>query len=137
NHGYHCTLSTDTEVMAYLFDLLGRKHRLDYAIIAKILAAPFWDEVDRLEGDEYELIKALRITYSSALVNGPFSIIVGHSKGMVGLSDRLKLRPLVAGRRGYTLYISSEECGIREVCNSPDRIWAPKAGEPVIGRLID
>ncbi|MBS7650002.1 MAG: glutamine amidotransferase family protein [Candidatus Bathyarchaeia archaeon] len=137
NHGYHCTLFTDTEVMAYLFDLLGRRHRLDFAVIAKILAAPFWDEVDRLEGDEYELAKALRITYSSALVNGPFSIIVGHSKGMVGLNDRLKLRPLIAGRKGDMLYISSEECGIREVCNSPDRIWAPKAGEPVIGRLID
>jgi len=137
NYGYHCTLFTDTEVMVYLFDLLGRKHRLNFDVIAKILAAPFWDEIDRLEGFELEFAKALRITYSSALVNGPFSVIVGYGRGMVGLNDRLKLRPLVAGRMGDMLYISSEECGIREVCHSPDKIWSPKAGEPVIGRLMD
>ena len=28
NFGYHCTMHTDTEVIAYLFDLLVRKHQL-------------------------------------------------------------------------------------------------------------
>jgi len=45
------------------------------------------------------------------------------------------LRPLIAGRKGDMLYLASEECGIREVCSSPDRIWSPKAGEVVIGQL--
>lgn len=135
NYGYHCTLSTDTEIMTYLFDLLARKHKLDFEIISKILAAPFWDEIDRLQNGASELARALRVTYGSALVNGPFAVIVGRSGEMVGLNDRIKLRPLVAGRRDDVLYVSSEECGIREVCPSPDRVWAPRAGEPVIGRL--
>ncbi len=135
NYDYHCTLFTDTEVMTYLFDLLARKHKLDFEIISKILAAPFWDEIDRLQDGASELVKALRVTYGSALVNGPFAVIVGRSGEMVGLNDRIKLRPLVAGRKDDVLYISSEECGIREACQSPDRVWAPRAGEPVIGQL--
>lgn len=135
NYGYHCALFTDTEVMAYLFDLLARKHKLDFETISNILAAPFWDEIDRLQDGESEMAKALRMTYGSALVNGPFAVIVGRSKELVGLNDRVKLRPLVAGRKNDMLYISSEESGIRAVCPSPDKVWAPKAGEPVIGRL--
>jgi glutamate synthase domain-containing protein 1 len=132
DYGYRCTLFTDTEVMAYLFDLLVRRHGLSFEIAAKVMAAPFWEEIDR-NGDE--LARAIRITYGGALVNGPFSVIVGCSQGMVGLNDRIKLRPLVAGRKGDMLYLSSEECGIREVCPDPDRIWSPKAGEPVVGHL--
>lgn len=135
NYGYRCDLFTDTEVMTYLFDLLARKHKLDFEIVSKILAAPFWDEIERLQNGASELAKALRMTYGSALVNGPFAVIVGRSRELVGLNDRIKLRPLVAGRKDDMLYISSEESGIREVCPSPDRVWAPKAGEPVIGRL--
>jgi len=137
NFGYRCTLFTDTEVITYLFDLLARRHGLSFEMVAKVLAAPFWAEIDR-NGDE--LARAIRITYAGALANGPFSIVVGHKGGMLGLNDRglndrVKLRPLVAGRKGDMLYLSSEECGIREVCSSPDKLWSPKAGEPVIGRL--
>ena len=101
-------------------------------MVAKVLAAPFWKEIDR-NGDE--LARAIRITYGGALANGPFSIVVGHRGGMIGLNDRIKLRPLIAGRKGDMLYLSSEECGIRAVCSSPDKLWSPKAGEPVIGRF--
>jgi glutamate synthase domain-containing protein 1 len=135
NFGYRCTLFTDTEVMTYLFDLLVRKHRLDFQIVAKILASPFWEDIERQSHNERKMFTALRMIYGSALVNGPFGIVVGHSKGMMGLNDRIKLRPLVAARKNDMLYIASEEAAIREVCSSPDKVWAPKAGEPVIGTL--
>ncbi len=135
NFGYLCTLFTDTEVMAYLCDLLVRKHKLDFETLAMAMASPFWEDIDRMSEEKRKLASAIRITYGSALVNGPFSIVIGHSRGMVGLSDRIKLRPLVAGRKGDMLYISSEESAIREICPDPERVWAPKAGTPVIGEL--
>lgn len=135
NFGYKCSFFTDTEVITYLFDLLYRKHKLSFEIIAKILAAPLWSEIERMSENEKEFYKNLRIIYSSALLNGPFSIIVANTNYMVGLNDRIKLRPLVAGIKDDFLFISSEECAIREICPSPDKVWMPKAGEPVIGRL--
>jgi len=133
--GYKCTLMTDTEVMAYLFDLLARRHGLPFEVVCLALAAPFWEEVDRTSPERRELLKTIRMVYGSALVNGPFAIILGHKGGMIGLNDRIKLRPLVAARKKDTLYIASEESGIREICNPPDMVWFPTAGEPVIGKL--
>ncbi|MGA1864812.1 MAG: class II glutamine amidotransferase [bacterium] len=133
--GYHCSFFTDTEVIIYLFDLLHRKHRLSFEIIAKILSAHFWNDIERMPEDEKELYKSLRIVYGPALLNGPFAVITANSENMIGLSDRVKLRPLVAARYRDFLYISSEESAIREVCPKPDRVWMPRAGEPVIGRL--
>lgn len=135
NFGYRCTLYTDTEVIAYLFDLLVRKHNLDFEIVAKILSAPFWEEIERMPEEEKDFFRTLRIIYSSALVNGPFSIIVTNSGTMAGLNDRMKLRPLIAATKKNFLYLASEESAIREVCPSPDKVWAPKAGEPVVGKL--
>ncbi|MCX7918123.1 MAG: glutamine amidotransferase family protein [bacterium] len=135
NFGYHCTLATDTEVIAYLFDLLYRKHHFEFEQIASILAAPLWDEIERMPERKKEFYQDLRIFYSSALVNGPFSVIVANNTAMVGLNDRIKLRPLVAANKGDFIYISSEEAAIKSVCHSPDKIWSPKAGQPVIGRL--
>ncbi len=135
NYGYICAFFTDTEVMTYLFDLLVRKHGLSFETVADILAAPFWDEIERQPRQKQELLKALRITYASALVNGPFSVIVANTNTMVGLNDRIKLRPLVAATAGKRLFISSEESAIRRICPRPDKVWMPKAGEPVIGRL--
>ena len=37
--GYHCTMQTDTEVVAYAVDLLVRQHNLPIEIVAKVLAA--------------------------------------------------------------------------------------------------
>lgn len=132
--GYKCTLMTDTEVMTYLFDLLLRRHRLPVEIACMALAPPTWREID-YKNEKMELQKAIRIVYGSALVNGPFAILLAHNKGLIGLNDRLKLRPLVAARKDNVLYISSEESGIREICPSPEKVWAPKAGEPVMGWL--
>lgn len=136
NFGYSCTLFTDTEVMVYLFDLLIRKHKLDFTIVGNILAPSFWSQILRIEDKEKrEFLMALRIIYGSALVNGPFAVIVANSEYMVGLNDRVKLRPLVAASYNDFLYIASEEAAIKTVCPNPDRVWMPKAGEPTIGRL--
>jgi hypothetical protein len=58
------------------------------------MAPPFWDEIDRMEGHEKENYEKLRMIYASALVNGPFGIICGYGRGMFGLNDRIKLRPM-------------------------------------------
>jgi len=133
--GYECTLSTDTEVITYLFDLIVRKQKVDLEYIHLILASPFWDEIDRMPEGIREVARNLRILYGSALVNGPFSIIVGSNDFIYALNDRIKLRPMVAARKGDKLYVSSEEASIRSVCPSPDNVWRPSGGEPVIGRL--
>lgn len=133
--GYKLTLLTDTEVAAYLLDLLIRKHGLDVKTACTILAAPFWKDIDEMEDGEKEFHTALRLVYGSALLNGPFSLIFGHSRGLVGINDRIKLRPLVAATKDEVVYISSEESAIREICPAPDRVWAPRAGEPVIVEL--
>ncbi len=133
--GYECTCYTDTEVLAYLFDLLIRKHRLPIEIMAKIVCAHFWDEIERMDEKQREMFRTLRTVYASALVNGPFAVVIGHAHGIVGLSDRMKLRPLIAARDGDMLYIASEDSAIREICPKPEKIWMPRAGEPVIGLL--
>ncbi|UCG67252.1 MAG: glutamine amidotransferase family protein [Deltaproteobacteria bacterium] len=138
NFGYYCCLSTDTEVMAYLFDLLVRRHVLSFELVGKILAAPFWSQIERVENkEEKAFLRSLRTIYGSVLVNGPFAVVVANSTHMVGLNDRIKLRPLVAARKGNFLYISSEEAAIREVCKDLETVWMPKAGEATIGRLRD
>ena len=131
-YGYKLTLLTDTEVVAYLFDLLVRRHGLDIKTACTVLAAPFWKDIDRMDDEEREAYTTLRSTYGSALLNGPFSLLFGHSKGLVGINDRIKLRPLVAATKGDMTYMASEESAIREICPEPERVWAPRAGEPVI-----
>lgn len=133
--GYHCTLQTDTEVIAYLFDLLHRRHGLPLEVTCMALAAPFWKDVDRNQDGKAELARGLRQVYGSALLNGPFSILVGYNGGMIGLTDRIKLRPLVCAEKEDYLYLASEESAIREICPAPDRVWAIKAGEPVMVQL--
>jgi glutamate synthase domain-containing protein 1 len=134
-YGYKCTMQTDTEVLAYAFDLLMRKQHLPIQIVSKILAAPLWSEIDAMEPKQQRVFRTLRQTYGSLLMNGPFSVIVAHHGEMIGLTDRIKLRPLVAGTRGDFLYLSSEEAAMRLVSPTLDRFWYPRGGEPVVGRL--
>jgi glutamate synthase domain-containing protein 1 len=134
-YGYKCTMQTDTEVLAYAFDLLMRKQHLPIKIVSKILAAPLWSEIDTMEPKQQRVFRTLRQTYGSLLMNGPFSVIVAHHGEMIGLTDRIKLRPLVAGTRGDFLYLSSEEAAMRLVSPTLDRFWYPRGGEPVVGKL--
>ncbi len=133
--GYKCTLMTDTEVITYLFDLLIRKHGMTLQQAADVVVAPFWREIELMSEEDRKRFEAIRAVYASALINGPFSIILGFPGGMMALNDRIKLRPLVAAEKGDTLYVSSEEAAIRVVCASPDRVWSPSGGEPVIGMV--
>ncbi|MDI3515989.1 MAG: hypothetical protein PWP37_614 [Thermotogota bacterium] len=134
--GYRCTLYTDTEVVAYLVDLFVRRFGYSPRTTAKIFSAPLWQEIERMPSEEKQVYTALRTVYGGALLNGPFAIIVANSEMMMGLNDRVKLRPLVAASMGDFLYIASEESAIRTVCPQPERVWSPKAGEPVIGELV-
>ncbi|XHH08561.1 MAG: glutamine amidotransferase family protein [Candidatus Bathyarchaeia archaeon] len=134
-YGYKCTMQTDTEVLAYAVDLLMRRQHLPVELVAKVLAAPLWEEIDRMPAKEANVLKALRQTYGSLLMNGPFSIVVANQDEMIGLTDRIKLRPLVAGTNGDFTYLSSEEAAIRLVSPNLDSFWTPRGGEPVICRL--
>jgi glutamate synthase domain-containing protein 1 len=133
--GYHCTMQTDTEVVVYAVDLLIRKHNLPIEIAAKILASPFWLDIERESPREQNLYRTLRQVYGSLLLNGPFTVIIAHQGELIGLTDRIRLRPLTVGVKGDRLYLSSEEASIRLICPDLDKAWIPVGGEPIIGRL--
>ncbi|MBU5451125.1 glutamine amidotransferase family protein [Acetivibrio sp. MSJd-27] len=133
--GYQCTLQTDTEVITYIVDYLVRKQGLTMEEMASVIAAPFWSTIEAKEPEEREKLNYLRNTFASLLITGPFSILLGFEGGMMALNDRLKLRSMVVGEKGDRFYVGSEECAIRILEPSLDRIYAPKGGEPVIVRL--
>jgi glutamate synthase domain-containing protein 1 len=133
--GYKCTLLTDTEVITYIFDYLNRRHKLSLEDIASVVAAPFWEKIDEMPEQERIKMTALRNVYSSLLITGPFSVILGFEGGMMALNDRLKLRSMVAAEKDDMVLVASEECAIRAICPEVDRIWSPKGGEPVIATL--
>ena len=143
--GYKCMLFTDTEVIAYLFDLLCRRHEIPISIATFALAPSLYEEIEKLDENSQNMFKYIRATYRSAMLNGPFSIVVGLSNPnptMIGLMDRKKLRPLVVGISDdeNTIYMSSEEASFRKLSidnyNSDiKRIWHPKSGTAVIAEL--
>ena len=133
--GYVCTMHTDTEVIAYAGDLLARKHELPIDLVADVLAPPLWTAIDRMPAKEKAFYHTLRQVYSSLLMNGPFTIILAHQGEMIGLTDRVRLRPLTVGSKGDMLFLSSEEAAIRLICPDLDRSWIPVGGEPIIARL--
>ena len=133
--GYGCTLLTDTEVITYIIDYLNRRQGLSLKEVADVVAAPFWSEIEAMPEKERRYYTYLRNVYSSLLITGPFSILVGYTGGMMALNDRCKLRSMVVGERGDTVYVASEECAIRTVQPDLDRLWSPRGGEPVIVTL--
>lgn len=134
-YGYKCNLKTDTEVISYMFDYLYRKQGLTLEEISHVIAAPFWSTIEKMDDKKREEYTYLRNTFSSLLINGPFSIIVGFKDGVMALNDRLKLRSLVAAEKDDIVYFSSEESAIRVIEENPDRVWYPKGGEAVIVTL--
>jgi len=126
---------TDTEVITYIIDYLNRKQKLSLNEVADVIAAPFWNEIDRMPQAQKEKFTYLRNVFSSLLITGPFSILLGFSGGMMALNDRLKLRSMVVAEKGDMTYVASEECAIKTIELNPDRIWSPKGGEPVIVTL--
>ncbi len=134
-YGYKCTLQTDTEVITYIIDYLLRKQKLTLEECAEVIAAPFWSTIDRMKEEDKERVRYLRNAFSSLLITGPFSIILGFEGGLMALNDRLKLRSMVIGEKDDRVYMASEECAIRVIEPELDRIWTPKGGEPVIATL--
>ncbi len=135
-YDYKCTLRTDTEVVAYTVDLLMRRHGFSVQNLADVIAAPLWQEIDRMDEKQQRYYTALRQTYGSLLLNGPFSFVIGTHNQMIGLTDRIRLRPLVAGTDKDLFFVSTEEAAIRGVSNSSLLdIWYPSGGEPVVGQL--
>lgn len=134
-HGYKCTLQTDTEVIAYIVDYLHRKMGLTLSEIAAVIAAPFWQTIEKMPQEQRETAEYLRNMFSAQLITGPFSILVGFEGGLMALNDRLKLRSMVVGEKGDMVYMASEEAAIRIIEPSLERVWSPKGGEAVIVHL--
>lgn len=134
-YGYRCTLRTDTEVIAYELDLLIRKHGLPIGIACTTLSPPLWRDIDRMKGNEASLYSTIRRVYAPLKLSGPFAIIFSRHGEMVGLRDRLGLRPLVAALHKDIFYLSSEEGAIRWVQPDLEVVWRPRGGEPVLGKV--
>ncbi len=133
--GYKCNLLTDTEVITYIIDFLVRRKGLTMEEAASVIAAPFWSMIGMKGDEERNLLTFLRNVFSSLLITGPFSILLGFTNGIMALNDRLKLRSMVVGEKGDMAYIASEESAIRIIEPDLDRIWAPKGGQAVIFTL--
>ena len=104
-------------------------------VVAKVFAPPLWDHIEREDGSQASLYRTLRQVYGSLLLNGPYTIIIAHNGEMIGLTDRIRLRPLTAATKGDVLFLSSEESAIRLICPDLDRAWIPMGGEPIVGTL--
>ncbi len=133
--GYKCTLQTDTEVIAYIADYLLRRQGLTLEETASVIAAPFWSTIARREEPEREKLTYLRTVFSSLLITGPFSIVLGFNGGLMALNDRLKLRSMVVGEKDDRVFIASEEAAIRTMEPDVEHVYAPCGGEPVIVKL--
>ena len=132
--GYRCTFQTDTEIFALALDYLLRKQHMPIEIVAKIFAPQRWNDIEKMPTNEKNLLRRLRITYGNLLMNGPFSIIFANHGLMVGLADRIKLRPLTAARKKDLFFLSSEEAAIRKICPEIDEVIHPQGGRPVVAR---
>ena len=133
--GYKCTLQTDTEVITYIADYLLRRQGLTLEETASVITAPFWETIARKEPKETKRLKYLRTVFSSLLITGPFSIVLGFEGGLMALNDRLKLRSMVVGEYDDKVYIASEEAAIRTMEPNVSNIYAPAGGQPVIVRV--
>jgi glutamate synthase domain-containing protein 1 len=112
-----------------------RRHGLPPEIAAAVFASPLWDEMDEMSEDEKQIYRAIRQTYGSILLNGPFTVIIARAGEMLGLGDRVRLRPLAAAVNEDILYVSSELSTISLVDPEVKDSWTPLGGEPIVGRL--
>ena len=136
--GYKCNLQTDTEVITYIMDYLIRVQGLSLKEAASVVAAPFWSTIeDKTDIEDKNKHIYLRTLFSSLLITGPFSIVLGFNGGLMALNDRLKLRSMVVGEKDDKVFIASEEAAIRTMEPNANNIWAPAGGEPVIIKVKD
>ena len=136
--GYKCTLKTDTEVITYIMDYLVRRQGLTLKEAASVVAAPFWNTIEKeYDNDDRREQEYLRTVFPSLLITGPFSIVLGFTGGLMALNDRLKLRSMVVGEKDDRVFIASEEAAIRAMEPYAENIWAPSGGEAVIVKVKD
>lgn len=94
------------------------------------MAAPEWDVIDRMPEEKQKVYTVLRTAYSSALINGPFSILVGSKHGLLALNDRLKLRSLITAER-VTKHICVRGIGYTHNLPRSRKIAAVDGGTPI------
>ncbi len=60
--GYKCNLLTDTEVITYIIDYLNRRLGMPLEDVARVIAAPFWSEIEsgRFSPEEVEKLRHFR-----------------------------------------------------------------------------
>ena len=138
-YGYVCNMQTDSEVVAYLLDLMIRKHGLSVADATIALAPPHWSVVERIEDEEVRgRLIAIKTIYESAMLNGPFAILAAYRGGLFSVTDNTKLRPLTVGDAGDYSYFASEVSALYEMETELESIRTPRAGQPcVIGYIED
>jgi len=131
--GYFCHLQTDSEAIAYLLDLLLRRHGLGIQEAAAALAPPYWATVERMKDEtQKRRLQLLKVIYEPAMLNGPFAVLAAFSGGMFSLTDNTKLRPMTAATQdGYT-YFASELSALYEMQEDLRQVITPRAGEPVV-----
>ena len=103
--------------------------------LGKILPQGLKDNLPTLFGFCSIAIGVNSIIKASGMTAVVLAILVGFEGGMMALNDRLKLRSMVVAEKGEMFYAASEECAIRILEPNPDRLYAPKGGEPVIVTL--
>ena len=126
-------------MFSYIIDFLTRRHKLPNPIAAMAMAPRYYDELDAWKPAYRDLARNIRMTYRPAMINGPFSILVGltdPAPTMMALTDRKKLRPMTVAvsEDGNTVFAGSEECAFRRVKVKSDS-WASVAGNPVLAQL--
>lgn len=136
--GTRSFVGTDSEVIAHILDYLLRVKKISVRDTALILSNPYERWVERLPQGERNEIRSLLQRYRGAQLDGPFTVVAGHSSGddafLIGLVDRSKFRPIVVGEDEERIYIASEECQIRSV--SPEaKVWTPEPGRVVLASV--
>ncbi len=129
--GYFCRMQTDSEVIAYLLDLLIRRHGLSIYDAAEVLAPPYWSSVEREENMELQdRLVALKVIYESAMLNGPFAVLAAFDGGLFSITDNTKLRPMTVGLAGDYSFYASEVSALYEMEENLERVFTPRAGQP-------
>lgn len=135
-HGYVCQMQTDSEVVAYLLDLLIRRHGLTVHEATMVLAPPYWASTERVADDDLkDLLLSLKIIYESAMLNGPFAVLAAFNEGMFCITDNTKLRPMTTGTAGDYTYFASEVSALYEMEENLETVFTPRAGQPCIVML--
>ncbi len=136
--GYACNMQTDSEVVAYLLDLLVRKHGLTIEEAITVMAPPYWSSVERMEdGEKKNRLLALKMVYEGAMLNGPFAILAAYHHGIFTLTDNTKLRPMTVGYRDDYVYFASEVSALYEMEDNLNQVFTPRAGEPCLVNLTE